>query len=96
MLRLEPWCMRPWEIARLTDHQIVNGYLFPQAKRQEELERRQKGGAPLPEGPEPELAEGAIPSRDFMVMSLMALGMSKADAEREYDAQLATATGQKR
>jgi hypothetical protein len=82
--------MRPWEIARLTDHQIINDYLFPQLKKQEELERRQKG---LPAANDEPEEPGAAPSKDYMILVLMALGMSKEAAEKEYAAQLAINQG---
>ncbi len=72
-------------IARLTDYQIVNCYLFPQTKRQEAIERRQKG---LPPEAEESDEPSAPPSRDYMIMTLMRLGMSAEDAAREYDEQL--------
>lgn len=65
---------------------------MPQAKRQEAHERISKGLSL----PDEEPAEPGEPSREYMLMLLMGLGMSRAEAEKEYLAQLATAEAAKR
>lgn len=84
----EPWCFTPHQIALLTDYQILNLYLLPAAQKAMEAELRAKGM-------DPDMAravvteEPQIPTRDTMVATLMQLGLSAEDADREYDRQLA-------
>jgi hypothetical protein len=76
--------MRPWEVARLTDHQIVHCYLLPQARRNEAMKNR-KGED------QPELEDESDPTsmpRKLMVENFMRFGMSRQAAEAEYDNQL--------
>lgn len=88
LLALEPFDYKPWEIARLTDLQVTN-LLAAQAARQEALERERRGlGPAAPEAPA-DPGPDWQPSRTFMVNALMQLGMSKADAVKEYEWQLA-------
>ena len=35
----EPWCFHPEQVASLTDHQIIERYVLPAARRAEERER---------------------------------------------------------
>jgi hypothetical protein len=82
----EPWCFSPAEVAPLTDYQIDEVYLKPAVKRAEAMERERKGLPPAAE-PKP-LAEP--PPREAMIrFAMSALGKTRAQAEADYDAQLA-------
>lgn len=82
----EPFLFTPAEIARLTDWQIDRVYLEPAVRRAEAMERERKGLPPAG-GAQP-LA--APPNREVMVRSAMSMfGRSRADAEADYDRQLA-------
>lgn len=82
MMRLEPWCFAPDVIARMTDYEIAHEHLWPQMRRQESQERARKG---LPDASQ--VDESFVPSRQFMIGTLMAIGMSKDAAIAEYDRQ---------
>ena len=88
----EPWCMRPWEIARLTDYQIDHVYRLPAIKRAQEMEshmgqpaaRPQRASAPKPRSTEPP------PSREKLVALIEKWGArTREQAEREADERLA-------
>lgn len=75
---------RPFaEVARMTDYQIIEILIKPAARRQEALERECKGLPPAAGTGAPE----RVPGREEMVHWLMVLGMSKADAIKEYERQ---------
>lgn len=80
----------PWEIARLTDHQIIHDYILPQTALLERLERERKGLGPVAdEATNPDPGPDWVPSRQMMVGVMVGmLGMSKEAANAEYDAQL--------
>lgn len=87
-LSIDPIRMPHWEIARVTDWQIVNNIVVPMSQREEEYERGRKGLPPAggdesPDDPGPEF----VPNKTFMVNTLMGLGMSKQQALAEYEAQ---------
>lgn len=89
----EPWCWHPDQIARLTDHQLLNWYLKPAANRA----RAQQNLPPLPE-PKPPGAPDEGPPPRAAVVGVMhhVLGMSVKAANAEYDRQLAEYERQKR
>ncbi len=79
--------MRPWEIARLTDHQIIHSYILPAAMRAEEL-KKASSGAPLPAPPDDDETERPPPNRNMMLSVMMSmLGMTKEQAIAEYESQ---------
>jgi len=83
----EIWKAWPWDVARLTDWQIVHWYIEPQLKRQEALKQQSQSsggsGMTVPEDPGPDWK----PPPQFMIATLMQLGMSKEQAIAEYAAQ---------
>lgn len=84
----EPWCFAPHQIALLTDYQIIHLYVLPAVQRAREMELRGKGMDP--DAAHASVREEAvIPPRETMVAMLTQLGLSPADADREYDRQLA-------
>ncbi len=90
--------MRPWEVARLTDHQIIHDYILPQTARNELLERERKGLGPKAD--ELEDLEGVSdepPNRQMMISVMVGmLGMTLEAANADYDKQLAEHNARKR
>jgi hypothetical protein len=104
-LALDPLGLRPWDIARLTDHQIDRLYRRPVAKRNEEMRNaRPSGGSPGSDargddaaaGIKEQIAQGQAPSRAAMVSLLGMFGMPPKEASAEYERQLAVWNTQKR
>ena len=85
-MALEPWCAMPWDVARLTDHQIIYRYYLPKKKQDEAAERYRKGLPAEQEGWE-EPPEGAVPPREMLIGWFMQLGMSQEQAVAEYETQ---------
>lgn len=91
MLAQEPWCFHPEQIASLTDWQIEHLYVRPAVERVQRLEAERRGGqaaaASIPatsdSSPDPSQPE----FRGWVVAQFMAMGMSRAEAERRYEEQ---------
>ena len=81
---------RPWELARLTDHQIRHVYLLPAVKRaMREKERMDRGGAAdAGEAIADAVASGQLPHRAAIVSLYMGHGFSQEAANRLVDDQL--------
>jgi hypothetical protein len=84
----EPWCMKPWDIARLTDFQILHLYIMPAAERAEAMRREGQGVSPEVADAEAR-GETYIPTKIEVVSTLMNLGFSRKQAEDEYEKQKA-------
>lgn len=87
----KPWGMRPWEIARLTDHQIIHLYVLPESRRRESENRAMKNLPPLPDELDAiEAEERGVPDQRFMLSVMVGmLGMSKEAALEELTKQAA-------
>ncbi len=93
----EPWGKMPWEIALLTDFQILEFYLKPAAKRADELRRQSSPDGPLPV-PNPNAASEPVnrphdpnvpPNKQAIIGIYRMCGVSQEDAVKQYELQLA-------
>ena len=92
MLAQEPWCGFPEQIASLTDWQIEHLYARPAIERAKQIERERKGDSPILsidtststiEPSEP----NSLEFRVWVISQFMAMGMSRAAAEKQYEGQ---------
>jgi hypothetical protein len=84
----EPWCFSPAEVAPLTDYQIDEVYLKPAVKRAEAMERERQGLPPRPT-PGADVPDAPPPRGQVVAFAMSTFGKTRAQAEAEYDAQLA-------
>lgn len=86
----EPWRMRPWEIARLTDYQIFHVYLLPEMRRAKEFAAAQGQTGAHPMQPTAAPSAEPPPSREELIAVLVKWGARTPEqAEAEADARLA-------
>lgn len=89
----EPWCMRPWEVARLTDYQIDHVYRLPALARGKALEDRMAAARETTTTAPTATAPGAgepPPDREKLIGWLVEWGArTREQAEREADERLA-------
>lgn len=91
MLAQEPWCFHPEQIASLTDWQIEHLFVQPAVDRFRRLEAGRSGeraaasNIPATSDAPPDPSHPRF--RGWVIAQFMAMGMSRAEAERQYEQQ---------